>query len=65
MIPFMSENELPIGETVVYRGDSRREVTNESKETSIKTINLLARSEPSLVASVLSDWINSRPNLPR
>ena len=65
MIEFIEDCDVPLGETVEYRGPHSRETTNETKETSVKTLNVLARVEPSLVASVLSDWIDSRPNVPR
>ena len=62
---FYLDDNASIGETVEYRGPQIEPSRNETRTTSIKTLNVLARVEPGLVASVLSDWIDSRPNLPR
>ena len=65
MDQFFTQNDTPLYETLEYR-DSQGEVSPiEARHTSVKTLNVLARVEPGLVASVLSDWIDSRPNLPR
>ena len=65
MDQFFSDDDITIGETVEYRSTQVETTPEETRNTSVKTLNVLARVEPGLVASVLSDWIDSRPNLPR
>jgi hypothetical protein len=60
-----SEYDVPLWELVDYQGPQLREAEGDSGCVSVQTLNSLARTQPDIVASVLADWIDSRPALPR
>ena len=60
-----NQNDVPIWELVEYEGPQLRESETEAGSVAVQTLNTLARTQPNVVASVLADWIDSRPTLPR
>jgi len=65
MDQFFTTDDAPLYETLEYRDVQGQVSRIEARHTSVKTLNVLARVEPSLVASVLSDWIDLRLGVPR
>ena len=54
-------HNIPLRDLVEYDGPQLQESSTNSTEQ----LNLLARTEPALVASVLSDWLEASPAMPR
>jgi hypothetical protein len=64
MEPQQHKTRTELRETLEFHGPQLAE-TPACSAASVQSLSALARTQPSLVASVLADWINSRRAAPR